>query len=436
MPEDTRWDRVTLRFADRRLESAFRTDFYRGSIGAVRIGIILGIALWAIWGVVIRQLGVDFAPFVVEGWDFDLVVRFGVLIPILIVTLALTYTPFAERIWETEAFIVLVLSSLIWDVYCTVLGDVPFDLGYVGVILIMSFSFTLLRLRFVVMAATGLALILGYLVVTVATTEVERSRFVVALFYLVSFYVVGMIAAYTLERFTRLLFLRERQLDDERSRSHALLLNVLPEPIAERLMARAEVGVDGPAARRSLAEDHAHVAVLFADLAGFTQQAGETPPDALVATLDDLFSEMDALAERHGLEKIKTVGDGYLAVAGVPTSVPEPAVRAIEMALDLVAAFEGRRWPSGDPVGVRVGLAAGPIVAGVIGRHKFAYDVWGDAVNLASRLQSAGQPGCILVAAAMAEQTSERFAFGPVEHIEIKGKGSQPARIVLGRAGA
>jgi class 3 adenylate cyclase len=286
------------------------------------------------------------------------------------------------------------------------------------------------------MAATGLALILGYIVVTTATTEVERSRFVVALFYLVSFYVVGMIAAYTLERFTRLLFLRERQLDDERIRSHALLLNVLPEPIAERLMARGDLGEADTAARESLAEDHADVAVLFADFMGFTEQAGETAPDTLVATLDDLFSEMDALAERHGLEKIKTLGDGYLAVAGVPTDVPDPATRAVEMALDLVAAIDGRKWPSGDPVSVRVGLAAGPVVAGVIGRRKFAYDVWGDPVNLASRLQTASQPGGILIAEAMAQRTADRFVFGPTEYLEVKGKGRQPIRLVLGRASA
>jgi class 3 adenylate cyclase len=419
-------DRLTLRFTDARLETDFRAALYRDVIGSVRAAFLLGIATWALWGLVIRQLTLD-AP------DLDLIIRFLVLIPILVVGLVITFLPFGRRIWEAEAVLVLVLNALIWTLYVSSISGVPFDLGYVGVILIMAFSYTLLRLRFVLMAGTGLVMIALYFVATIATGAADRQQLTLATFYLVSFYVLGGIASYTLERFTRLLFLRERQLEYERARSEALLLNVLPQAIAQRLMERAEVGADPSAQTAVLADEHPEVAVLFADLAGFTEQAGRTSPEALVATLNDLFSEMDLLADTYGLEKIKTAGDAYMAVAGVPGSVPDPAARAVSMALDLVTVLNGRRWPSGDPVGVRVGIAMGPAVAGVIGRRKFAYDVWGDTVNLASRLQAAGRAGRVLVAESVAERTSAHFDFEPVEYVELKGKGSQPVRFVLGR---
>jgi class 3 adenylate cyclase len=277
-------------------------------------------------------------------------------------------------------------------------------------------------------------MIVLYFAVVLVSGGAEVRQSLLALFALSSFYVLGLIASYTLERFTRLLFLRERQLEHERRRSEALLLNILPEAIAERLKERAEVGTGGLVAGHALADGHREVAVVFADLAGFTEQAGRTAPEPLVATLDSLFSEMDGLADRYGLEKIKTVGDAYMAVAGVPMDVVDPAVRAVDMALDLVAALEGRRWPTGDAVQVRVGIALGPVVAGVIGRRKFAYDVWGDTVNLASRLQSASRPGGVLVAASVAERTGDRFVFGPLEEVELKGKGRQAVRYVTGRA--
>lgn len=424
--QDGRTSRVTLRFRDDRLEAAFRPYLFERMIVSVRVAYVLGAATWAMWGLVIRQ-------FTLESPQVDIIVRWGVLIPLLIIGIGLTLTRSAARIWEAEAVVVLVLNALVWAIYVTAVADVPFDLGYVGIILIMAFSFTLVRLRFVLMVVAGAAMLGLYLVAVFAFTQPEDRQVLLALFYLVSFYVLGMIAAYTLERSTRLLFLRERQLDHERARSEALLLNILPRPIVERLKERAEDGVAAPGGDETLADAHDDVAILFADLAGFTEQAGRISPEDLVDTLDELFSQMDTLADRYGLEKIKTVGDAYMAVAGVPAQVEEPAVRAMEMALDLVAVLEGRRWPSGDPIGVRVGLAAGPVVAGVIGRRKFAYDVWGDSVNLASRLQAAGRPGCILVAEPVASRGGDRFRFGPLEHVEVKGKGAQAVRVLLGR---
>jgi adenylate cyclase len=146
-----------------------------------------------------------------------------------------------------------------------------------------------------------------------------------------------------------------------------------------------------------------------------------------------LFSRFDELAERFGLEKIKTVGDAYMAVAGAPEPRPNHAEAAAKMALAVQEALAESRWPSGQPIRARVGIASGPAVAGVIGQRKFAYDLWGDTVNLANRLEAHGEPGKILVADATAQRLSDRYRFGPVWMINLKGKGPTPARFLLGR---
>jgi class 3 adenylate cyclase len=240
-----------------------------------------------------------------------------------------------------------------------------------------------------------------------------------------------MAAGYTIERGMRAEFLQRRLIDRERDRSDALLLNILPQAIIDRLKARGEA-----ANHRRLAEAFDEVTVLFADAVGFTEQAGKTPADDLVTALDDLFSRFDALADRYGLEKIKTVGDAYMAVAGAPEPHPDHAEAAADMALTIIEELEDARWPSGDPILVRVGIASGPAVAGVIGQRKFAYDLWGDTVNLASRLQSQGQPGRILASESVVAHLKARYEFGPRLMVELKGKGPTQARFLLSRGGA
>jgi class 3 adenylate cyclase len=139
------------------------------------------------------------------------------------------------------------------------------------------------------------------------------------------------------------------------------------------------------------------------------------------------------IADRHGLEKIKTIGDAYMAVAGAPVPIEDHAAAAVGMAVDILAEAGEIRWPSGDPIVVRVGVASGPAVAGVIGVRKFAYDLWGDTVNLASRLEEYGEPGHALVTESTASQLADRYDFAPTQVMDLKGKGPTPVRMLLGR---
>lgn len=208
----------------------------------------------------------------------------------------------------------------------------------------------------------------------------------------------------------------------ERERADRLLASILPGPIAERL--KVSPG--------SIAEAHDAVTVIFVDLVAFTPVAAAATPDAVVADLDELFAALDGIAERHGVEKIKTLGDAWLAVAGLPEPRPDHVAAALDVALAAREALPGRRI-GGHPVRVRIGLATGPVVAGVIGRTKPSYDLWGDTVNQASRLQAIAEPGAIVVTESVAAAASG-YRFTRLGPREVKGLGTLPLLTLDGRA--
>ncbi|KAB7741445.1 adenylate/guanylate cyclase domain-containing protein [Nostocoides sp. F2B08] len=205
-----------------------------------------------------------------------------------------------------------------------------------------------------------------------------------------------------------------RALEVEQDRSERLLLNVLPSAVADRL--KDSTGV--------IAERHENVSVLFADLVDFTPHTSTVPPEELVALLDRIFTTFDQRTEALGLEKIKTIGDAYMVAGGVPEPRPghlEAMARlALAMREDIIAIADstGQTW-----LGLRIGIDAGPVVAGVIGRRKFIYDLWGDTVNTASRMQSSGQPGQIQVTGRVESALADAFVLRPRGTVDLKGKG-------------
>jgi class 3 adenylate cyclase len=420
--QGSRWSvwlgRLRLRFCDPALESAFQADRFRLNLGNIRFAFLAGMGLWVAWGVLLR-------PHILALSDqrLDLVMRYGVFIPMLVFGLALTYTPFFGRIWEGVSVAIAVATILLWVYYASHVLTLPAEYGYVGVILITAFTYTLLRLRFVLVVlitVIGIAAYLPYAFTARYIVDVSR---VLATLYLVSFGTLGGLAAYRTERFTRQLFLRERQLDQERLRSEGLLLNILPQAIVEQLKTSSG---------ERIAEAFDQVSVVIADAVGSTEQAARSSPEEFADALDELFRRFDESAERHGLEKIKTIGDAYMAVAGAPIPVADHAGAAVAMAVDILAQAGQVRWPSGDPIAVRGGVATGSAVAGVIGQRKFAYDLWGDTVNLASRLEEYGKPGQVLVSESTARQLTDRYDFGPAQILDLKGKGPTPVRVLIG----
>lgn len=206
---------------------------------------------------------------------------------------------------------------------------------------------------------------------------------------------------------------RTSELEHEKQTSERLLLNVLPGPVAERLKQGEGVIVDR----------FDHVSVLFADIVGFTAMSAQRSPEEMVTMLNDLFSQFDRLADIHLLEKIKTIGDAYMVVAGVPLAQSDHALRAAHMALGIQTTLQEFNQRHGFNWSVRIGMHSGPLVAGIIGSKKFAYDLWGDTVNVASRLESQGAPGVIQVSSTTADLLRPYCELAPRGELDLKNRG-------------
>jgi adenylate cyclase len=218
-------------------------------------------------------------------------------------------------------------------------------------------------------------------------------------------------------------FARQREIAQERA--DALLLNILPAEVAERLKSE----------QRPIAEHYDEVTVLFADVVDFTPMSAQLSPAEVVGTLDRLFTDFDALVDRYGVEKIKTIGDAYMVAAGVPTARADHAQVLARLALEMRAVAARHLRDDDTAIRLRIGINSGPVVAGVIGRRKFIYDLWGDTVNLASRMESHGVPDRIQVADSTYERIRGSFRLEPRGTIEVKGKGLVDTWYLLGDAG-
>jgi adenylate cyclase len=210
------------------------------------------------------------------------------------------------------------------------------------------------------------------------------------------------------------------ELHDEKERSEALLLNILPRTIVER-MRRGETVI---------ADHFPEATILFADLVEFTSLAARFSPEETVALLANIFCRFDGLAAQYGLEKIKTTGDGYMLAGGVPEERPDHAAAVAEMALAMLDAVETAGSTVGERLQLRIGLNTGAVIAGVLGTRKFVYDVWGDTVNTAKRMESYGVPGHVHVSAATRQALGDAFRFEPRGPLEVKGKGSMETYFV------
>ncbi|MBD1804286.1 PAS domain S-box protein [Microcoleus sp. FACHB-SPT15] len=215
----------------------------------------------------------------------------------------------------------------------------------------------------------------------------------------------------------------EQALRLEKNKSERLLLNILPKPIVEQLK-RFE---------GSLAQQYTEATILFADLVDFTPLCAQMPPLELLNLLNQIFSVFDQLAEKHGVEKIKTIGDAYMVAGGLPVPIDNHAEAIAQMALDMQQAIHQFKTQQGESFQIRIGINTGPVVAGVIGIKKFSYDLWGDAVNVASRMESYGIPGRIQVTAATKERLQDKYLFEERGAISVKGKGKMITYWLVGK---
>jgi class 3 adenylate cyclase len=408
-----------MAFDDSRLEADFRAEL---AVVAQR----LHLPRWGTTALMNVMLGVsDLLVVPPDRLRGCLLVRFGAMVPFTLLVgwfarvSPPVYARWGERVvslgragvFALVGAFVLAASPLEWP-------TTQYVVMQAALLVVIQHSNGMARIGWNVAATvTGSGLVLVALLLGGAA----HPQLAYAAFFLAIANGAGAMISRTLEGHRRREFVQQRTIAEERAKSDRLLANMLPQSIAERLKRKPEAIADGFDA----------VSVLFADIVGFTPLSATMQPHALVELLNRIFSRFDELARAHGLEKIKTIGDAYMAVAGLPAPREDHARAAAEMALAM--RDEIARVSDGALV-LRIGLHAGPVVAGVIGVSKYSYDLWGDTVNTASRMESHGAPGAIHVSAEFRAFAAEGFVWEERGAIDIKGKGPMRTFWLAGRA--
>lgn len=396
-----------LAFDEHDQEAAFITEHNRQSIPLLRLTILLFLL-----GIAIPML-VELAGFYQEGWDgYDywlgmLPYRIGSM-ALLAVGLALTFNRWciAQGQWVVSAFVLgliaLVFASSQWYGPWIQQASTMFNFG-MTLALVASGLLIRWSAPLIVIAVTGWLLIL---------MQWQDNAFAFGFISLAT--AVTMIwIMHRKEHAEREAWAKHQQLNEEKNISEQLLLNVLPQSIAARMRNGETL----------IADKHEHVAVVFADIVNFTPLSASITPEQLVEILDDVFSRFDAIADELNLEKIKTIGDAYLLAAGLPSERPPSAANALNAALRMKQAIMDINTERNTDLDIRAGAHIGEVVAGVIGKSKFVYDIWGDTVNVASRMESTAPRGAIQVSNECYEELKQQFDFTDRGDIDIKGKG-------------
>lgn len=403
----------TLRFLDEQLETRYQEE--EGRAGKAGYQIITGatVVLWLVGALVLPQA---------TSASFRLAFTVGGVMAVVggICLAAASWAVTMNR-QHALAFLLTSANGLVILLLTVRLNAVH---GYAvgGIMLLFLFGF-LARTRFVFAVGRTLVIAIG-LAAVIITHDGPRSLALDAFFFTAAA-VASLLGLHILERNRRGLWHQRlvieeqaHDLEQERAETERLLLNVLPASVSNRLRA----------GESSIADEFPSVTVLFADIVGFTPMAAGLSPAEVIVLLGDLFTRFDDLVAATGLEKIKTIGDSYLAVGGLPEPLEDHAKRAIDLGLAMLASA-GRDGQH--RVKLRVGVHSGPVAGGVIGTRRFAYDVWGDTVNMAARLEETGLPGRIHASEATMRLTSDTVEYEPRGPVELRGLGAVATYLVV-----
>jgi len=370
---------VLLAFKRPSIERIFLREHVNRSILQTRLALVLGLAMYALFGLL-------------DLWIYPAASSISIPTRFIIVPLVFAgsfLATFLFRRWFELIAIVALSAAHAGHMALILTGVFPPAYAYSITIIILTFLFAFSRIRFMYAIPVALAVIVSFHVVILGKLSYTLQMLSETDFFIISFLVLGISAGYSIERFLRADFVKTRLLNTERNKSERLLQNILPAAVCHELKER---GVTRP-----IRYDNA--SVMFADFVGFTKATEGVPAGTLIATLDQYFSQFDVLITKYGLEKIKTIGDEYMAVAGIPESSTTHALDCIMAALDFLEYGQLYRNEDNDllKLDMRIGISSGPLVAGVLGKRKFTYDVFGNTVNNASRVQGASRPGRVTV---------------------------------------
>jgi adenylate cyclase len=412
-----------LRFPDE-IEAQFREDYHVNTISTMRFAIVLGIVLYSVFGI----LDIYAAPISKNILWF---IRYVIIVPFFVFLLIISYSRRYQK--HIQPLVCIGVAVAGWGVIAgiNITREVEFASRFYfsGLLLVSMWAYGLSRLQFRYAVLANLIILVGYEYTNIVIqqrleTETGTVIFILHNFFFLGANVIGMFTSYYLERYTRRDFLQKYAIQEQRDLADKLLYNVLPERIAERLKQ----------SRETIAEEFSSASVLFADIVNFTPISARFGPREVVDMLNDLFSRFDELVDKYGVEKIQVAGDAYMVAAGVPTPRLDHATVLAQLALDMLDCVKNAEFLGGKhPIEIRIGLNSGSLIAGVIGRKKYFYALWGDMVNIASRMQSHGTSGKIQITRAMYELIKEDFECQYIGKINIKGKGPMEAWHLLAR---
>ena len=406
---------MNLGFLDPVLEHDYQSEAAESNGQQLRMGILGGLALW-LSGMVLIPAALS--------------VNTAVVVLICAGMAALNVAGYLATRWATtldrQQVIGLMLNGSAGLAVLVLAETVGMDesLAAPAILLVAIFAFVVLRLRFTLAFVAAGTYLVGFAVVVAGQPTAAG---LLELFLVAAAIVVGLAATYLLEQGARDVFAQRRFIETQavalaeaHATSERLLLNVLPAKIAERL----------EAGETTIADWFDDATVLFADIVGFTQLATRLEPRATRDVLDRLFTGFDERAESHSLEKIKTIGDAYMVVGGVPEPSPDHPARVVGFGLDLFDFVAQVAADLGLPLALRIGIHTGPVVAGVVGTHKFSYDLWGDTVNVASRLESQGVAGSLHISETTWLRVRELVQATSRGPMDLKGRGSMSTFLV------
>ncbi|MGO4683102.1 adenylate/guanylate cyclase domain-containing protein [Hyphomicrobium sp. 2TAF46] len=346
------------------------------------------------------------------------------MMPVVYINLGLAFlvslVPFMHRINELAGGLLLVFAEFVALIGFTSffgrLGGAPLQYVVAAAAPFVIFEARRFRLIIAIVFTALILHLIAWFQFPTETAQLKADEQILS-----SLYVQGAVTTFGL--IAACVYYAFSLFEHAKAETESVLRNVLPDSVVERLKA---------APGETIADGFSEASVLFADITGFVSMARGLGPEKTVALLNRLVSAFDELAERHGVEKIKTIGDAYMVASGVPVPRQDHAQALAAMALDLVATVKEVSIAENVQLNVRVGMASGPMMAGIIGKNKFSYDVWGDPVNLASRLEQTSAPGRIAICPSCYAALSDAFAIEPRGLIEIKGVGPQESWFLIG----
>lgn len=396
---------ITLAFKSRNLEKRYWKDYLPRMRRRTAVAILTVLGLYSIFGFL--------DPWIVpeavrEVWTIRIVMFFYSLIVIFS-----TRTQLFEQAHQPIIASIPIFGGIGILLMIAMIGDTGRQLYYAGLILAIIWTMLFSDLRFIIALPISIGFIVGYEFIVLVYKPVAIPIVINNSFFLFGTLIMCSFAGYIIERYNRTGFYQALVIEHERERAERLLLSILPKEVTEVLKERPG----------TIADRYENASILFADIVSFTTLSVQMTPEEMVELLNETFSYFDSLVDKYGLEKIRTIGDNYMVASGVPRPQREHAKILARMALEILEFTNGSNANGKKRFQFRIGMNSGPVVAGVIGSKKFQYDIWGDTVNTASRMESQGLPGKIQVSQSTYELLKDGFICEPRGPLQVKGIG-------------